>query len=311
MNDNKSKPPKPKLNQLEMLVAVVDAGGFGAAAAQLGCTQSRISHAIGELEAALSARLLKRSRSGCTATDAGLRVVATARHMLRLAEELQSDAAPPEELTGHIRIACFRSVATHLLPPALHTLAKKYPALRVDIDDAHEEREDVETAVREGHADIGIAQLTAGADLIAYDFAADDYVLVAPQAMRLTAPLTWEQLASVDYLQLNCSGALAVLDECRARGLPLQPARLLATDSSIVAMVRQGLGYSILPRLAIYPEPANVRVYPLPLAAARSFVAVALPAMARSEVGKRVIKALRDRTLLAGSEAVRAGLARL
>lgn len=302
---------QPKLNQLEMLVAVVDAGGFGAAAAQLGCTQSRISHAIGELESALSARLLNRSRSGCTATAAGLRVVATARHMLRLADGLARDAAGPEQIAGHIRIACFRSVATHLLPPALSALAHKYPALRIDLDDAYEEREEVAQAVREGRADIGIAQLPAAAGLVAYDFACDDYVLVAPEGMRLALPLTWEQLAASHYLQLNCSGALAVLDECRARGLPLQPARLLATDSSIVAMVRQGLGFSILPRLAIHPEPDGVCVHPLPLAAARSFAVVALPALARSEMGKRVIKELRERKLLAASEVVRAGLARL
>lgn len=290
---------KVKLNQLEMLVAVADAGSFGAAAAQLDCTQSRISHGIAELEAALAARLLVRSRTGCMPTEAGLRVIATARHMLRLADGLHRDAAAPGEIAGHIRIACFRSVATHLLPPALQALAQAYPALRIDIDDSHEEREAVASAVREGRADIGIAQLPVADDLLAYEYAADDYVLVAPLRARLAAPVTWDQLKDVDYLQLNCSGALAVLDECRKAGLALQPARTLATDSSIVALVRQGLGCTILPRLAIHPPPADVRIVALPFPAPRTFAVVALPSTARSEAGRLVIRKLRDRRLMA------------
>ena len=55
---------KIKLNQLEMLVAAVDTGSFSAAGTELGCTQSRISHGIAELERRVGAKLLVRSRSG-------------------------------------------------------------------------------------------------------------------------------------------------------------------------------------------------------------------------------------------------------
>ncbi|HEX7648607.1 MAG TPA: LysR family transcriptional regulator, partial [Noviherbaspirillum sp.] len=64
-----------KFNQLEILVAVVDAGSFSAAATELDCTQSRISHAIAELERGVGTRLLERSRAGCMPTEAGLRVL--------------------------------------------------------------------------------------------------------------------------------------------------------------------------------------------------------------------------------------------
>jgi DNA-binding transcriptional LysR family regulator len=64
-----------KLSQLHMLVAVADHGSFSAAAAELGCTQSRISHAIAALERELGTRLLARSRDGSLPTGAGLRVL--------------------------------------------------------------------------------------------------------------------------------------------------------------------------------------------------------------------------------------------
>lgn len=286
-------PNKPKLNQLEMLVAVADTGGFGAAAAQLDCTQSRISHAVSELEDILETRLLTRSRTGCAPTEAGLRVIASARHILRMADGLRQDAAPTGAIGGRIRIACFRSVATHLLPQSLSALARRFPALRIDIDDSHEEREAVARAVCEGRAEIGIAQLPVPDALVAYDFAADDYVLVAPAGIRLSTPLEWRELAGIDYLQLNCSGALAILDECRKAGFAAAPARLLSTDSSIMALVRQGLGFSILPQLAIEPLPPEVSTWPLPFPAPRRFAVVALPEVARTAAAKAVIGQMR------------------
>lgn len=297
----------PKLNQLEMLVAVADTGGFGAAAAQLGCTQSRISHAITELEAVLGARLLNRSRTGCTPTEAGFRVLAGARQILHLAAGLGAAASESDGLNGHIRLASYRSVATHLLPPMLEALALAYPGIRIDIDDSFEEREGVAQAVRDGLAEIGLAQLPVADDLAARPFAADSYVLVAPTAANLRAPVQWAQLARLPYIQLNCSGALAILEQCRAAGFQAVLSRTLATDTGIVALVRRGLGYSILPRLAVFPEPAGVKVLPLPVPAQRHFAVVSRLEASRDPLVQTVIRFLRDRQLIERSEAFRAG----
>jgi DNA-binding transcriptional LysR family regulator len=297
----------PKLNQLEMLVAVADTGAFGAAAAQMGCTQSRVSHAITELETILGARLLHRSRTGCTPTEAGFRVVAGARQILQMAAGLSAAAQEVDATAGHVRIASYRSVATHLLPPALEALAQAYPGIRIDIDDSFEEREAVAAAVREGAAQIGIAQLPVADDLASRPYVADAYVLVVPAAAALRVPVGWEQLERLPYIQLNCSGAFAILEQCRAAGFEAALSRTLATDTAIAAMVRRGLGYSILPRLAVFPEPAGVRVHPLPIAAERRFAVVARPETAREPVVQLVMRFLRERQLIERSEAFRAG----
>ena len=102
-----------KLNQLKMLVAVAEHGSFSAAAAELGCTQSRISHAIAELEAELGVSLLARGRAGSAPTGAGQRVLEKARQMLRLEDGLREAALAGGGLSGSVRIACFRSIGTH------------------------------------------------------------------------------------------------------------------------------------------------------------------------------------------------------
>ena len=297
----------PKMNQLAMLVAVADTGGFGAAAAQLGCTQSRVSHAITELEAMLGTRLVNRSRNGCTPTEAGFRVLAGARQILHLAAGLAAAAGEAEGLSGHVRIASYRSVATHLLPPALEALAQAYPGIRIDIDDSFEEREAVAQAVRDGAAEIGIAQLPVADDLASRPYAADSYVLVAPAAKVLRLPLSWDQLDGMPYIQLNCSGAFAILEQCRAAGFSAALSRTLATDTGIAALVKRGLGYSILPRLAVFPEPAGVKVVDLPVPAQRHFAIVATPALARTPLVKAVVRVLGERKWIERSEAFRAG----
>jgi DNA-binding transcriptional LysR family regulator len=297
-----------KLNQLEMLVAVADAGSFGAAAAELGCTQSRISHAIAELEEVLGTRLLARSRTGCVPTDAGHKVLADARQVLRLTAGMLAGAQHDAALSGRVRIACFRSVGTHLLPNALAALAGEYPGIRVDIDDACEERDDVTRAVLEGRADIGVAQLPVSDALVAHPYVSDSYVLVVPAALQLRLPVTWEQLDGLGYIQLDCTGALAILERCRAAGFTAKLSRTLAADTSIAAMVRHGVGYSILPRLAVFPAPEGVKVVDLPISARREFALVVLPDAGRGKVVQTVLRFIRNQRIVSQSDVFRAGL---
>lgn len=299
----------PKIHQLEMFVTVADTGGFGAAAAQLGTTQSGISYAVGELERQLGERLLLRSRTGCRPTAAGERVLPKARQLLQLAQGLAADArGEGQVLSGQVRIACFRSVAMHLLPPVLESLAMRHPGLRIDVDDGFEERAGVEAALREGRADLAVAQLPLGAGLVQRPFVSDRYVLVLPAGFRVAPGAGWTQFEALPYIQLECSGAMAVLERCRAAGFAARAARTLATDSGICALVGRGLGYSILPRLAVFPEPAGVQLVELPVAAQRAFVLAAMPAAARGRAVQVVMRELRNRSVLERSEAVRRAL---
>jgi DNA-binding transcriptional LysR family regulator len=299
---------KLKLNQLEMLVAVADTGSFGAAAAELECTQSRISHAIAELEAILGQRLLSRSRSGCVPTDAGYGVIDKARQILGLTSSIVDGAKVNTALAGRVRIACFRSVSSNLLPHALQALATDYPGIRVDIDDSCEERADVTRSVLDGRADIGIAHLPVGNEFAVTPFVSDSYVLVAPNSMQLTSPVSWEQLKDFPYIQLDCSGALAILEQCRAAGFSPEFSRTLVADTTITAMVRHGVGYSILPRLATFPEPEGVKIVELPLTAKRVFGLVVLPHAAQTKLIQTVSRYLRNKLIVVKSQAFRAGV---
>ncbi|MFB9994719.1 LysR family transcriptional regulator [Deinococcus oregonensis] len=281
---------QPSLAQLRALVAVTQAGSFSQAAATLGVTQSGLSHAVVSLEAGLGCSLLTRTRRGVTVTAAGERVVGRAREILALVETLPAEVATPGEVTGTVRLVCFRSVATHLLPIVLHHLSAEHPRVHVEVDDGCLEREEVERAVLSGKADLGIAQLPVHGHLQVWPLASDPYVLVVPQGMKAPTGPVWEALAELPYIELQCSGALSVVEACVHAGFHHRPAMRLREDSSILALVARGAGFSILPRLAVEPVPAGVAIWPLGLEQRRELGVVVLPGVGR----RPAVRALRQ-----------------
>jgi DNA-binding transcriptional LysR family regulator len=297
-----------KLSQLRMFAAVADHGSFSAAAAELACTQSRISHAIAGLEKELAVRLLDRSHGGSAPTEAGRRVLEKARAMLRLEQDLLAGADDARPLAGQVRIACFRSVGTHLLPYAAEALAAAHPGIVLEIDDGHLGRDALLDALRERRADIAVAQLPLARGLASLPWLHDDYVRVLPAGRPAPQPFSWEQLDGLPFIQLACPGADEVLERCRAAGLAVRARQRLANDTSIAAMVARGMGFSIMPRLAVFPEPEGVRTLALPIPARRSFaLAGDAAAMRRPEVAA-VLKILRSRKMVERTTAWQAGI---
>lgn len=301
-------PPRPSLAQLRALVAVAAEGSFSAAAARLGVTQSNVSHAVSALERGVGRPLVRRGRRGATLTDAGARVAARARQVLELVDDLPRAAEGEADVRGTVRVACFRSVATHVLPAALARLASLHPGLRLEVDDACRERDAVERAVRGGDAHVGLALLPVGADLIARPFGGDAFVLVLPRDRSLPPRPAWNDLADLPYLQPACEEARRAYRACVRDGLSARPALEVGEDSSILSLVAQGAGFSILPRLAAEPAPGGALLRPLPLPLRRTFGVVTRPAAANDPAVRAVVDAFADRGLLAGVGAVRAGL---
>ncbi|MCS5480859.1 LysR substrate-binding domain-containing protein [Corynebacterium sp. YIM 101645] len=120
------------LRQLGYFVAVAEHGTVTAAAAELYVSQSSISSAIGDLERALNVQLFVRHSRGLSLSGEGQALLPQARFLLRdMADFERSAAHLGDELTGSINIGCYSTIAPMLLPRAVATLAREYPALEV------------------------------------------------------------------------------------------------------------------------------------------------------------------------------------
>ena len=251
--------------QLLAVTAVADSGSFSAAAAQIGTSQSSVSQAVAQLERRLGAQLFRRGSRGAVLTEVGARVVIHARHVLMLLEQLGSEAADEAPVGGTVRIASFRSIATHILPSVFRTLRDRHPQLRIELDDGCLQRSDAEAAVLDGRAHLGLGTLPMSGHLVTFRFAEDEYMIVMPGTVRGVGREVWRQLAHHPLIQYGNEplGAetAAMLAAC---GLNVIPLLRMSEDSSILAAVARGVGFAVMPRLAVEPLTAGVALFPLP-----------------------------------------------
>lgn len=268
-----------KLSQLRALVAVSEQGNFSEAALELGISQSAVSHAIATLEAELGVSLLARGRHGAHLTPAGEGVITYAQQTLQLLERMVEEANCHKGLQGgRVRIAAFRSIATHWLPKIVAQFCSHFPLIKVSLTE-YSDYKDIEQALRDGRSDIGFMEIPPTDEFDTWEILRDEYVALLPPTAKLkNLQVSWQQLADypiiADIPGTGC--ALKVYNYLQKSDLPLKIAYEIKEDSTRVRMVAQGLGAAILPRLAAQPIPPEVKVCHLTIPLERVIEAVVL-----------------------------------
>ncbi len=123
-----------RLEDAEVFVAVVDAGGFTPAALALGVSQPAVSRRIAALEARLGVRLLTRSTRRLRPTDAGASFYEHARNALGILEAGECEAAAANaDLRGLLRVTAPPAFGRHVIVPAVAAFSATHPAITIDL----------------------------------------------------------------------------------------------------------------------------------------------------------------------------------
>lgn len=282
--------------ELRVLVAVAECGGFSSAAASLGLTQSAVSHSVRGSEAKLGAVLFERGRTGASPTPAGERAVGHARRILRLYEVMGSEArgagraTEPVALDGVLRIAAFRSAALHLLPPALERLTARHPGLRPEVRVVRELGAGAAGEVAAGRADLGIATLGVAQGLppglLSGVLVEEAYALVHPAGHpdpRALPLMDWDE---------NC-GSHTRTWWLAQDWIPRATVKA-EDDAMVLTMVGRGLGMAIMPELSLREATGAVEVTGLgPQGPVRRVGYVTTPESAATLAVRALIRELR------------------
>ena len=124
-----------QLEDMQVFVRVVDAGGIGRAATQLGMAKSAVSRRLSELESRLGLRLINRTTRTSSLTDAGRAYYERARQVLDDVAEMNAmtsneDASPQ----GTMHLAVPLSFGLSHLAPALDDFTQLHPKLVLNLD---------------------------------------------------------------------------------------------------------------------------------------------------------------------------------
>jgi DNA-binding transcriptional LysR family regulator len=283
------------ISQLAILVAIAESGSFSDAALKLEISQSAVSRAIAALESELGVPLLVRGRFGAKLTHIGEQILPHAHQMLELRECIDYEVNLAKGLyNSRLRIASFRSAATHLLPAKIAEFSRRFP--RVEVTLIELDPAGVEQALREGQCDLGLVPLPRSEEFVTWEIARDEYVVLLPAATApLPETLTWDMLANYAFILFNYAECTsAVRNHWAQWGQSLKVAYMVKEDSTIVSMVAQGLGAAILPRLAALPIPEGVQVRSLPIPLERVIGAAILTNTLPSPAVAMFVDALRE-----------------
>ncbi len=126
--------PRERFDDLVAFLAVARVGSFTRAAAQLGVSQSALSHTIRSLETRLGVRLLTRTTRSVSPTRAGEHLLQTVAPRI---EEIEAELAALSEYrdkpAGSIRINTAGHAADTILWPKLAPLVREYPDIKIEI----------------------------------------------------------------------------------------------------------------------------------------------------------------------------------
>ncbi|WP_405678397.1 LysR family transcriptional regulator [Streptomyces sp. NBC_00868] len=284
--------------ELRILVAVAESGGFSAAAAALGLTQSAVSHSVRGSEAKIGAILFERGRTGAAPTPAGERAVGHARRILRLYEVMGAEArgagrgAPHRDtVEGVLRIAAFRSAALHLLPPALDRLTARHPGIRPEVRVVREIGAGAAGEVAAGRADLGIATLGVAQGmppgLLSGVLVEEAYSLVHPAGHpdpKALPLMDWDE---------NC-GSYTRTWWLAQDWIPRATVKA-EDDAMVLTMVGRGLGMAIMPELSLREATEAVDITGLgPRGPVRRVGYVTTPESASSLAVRALIRELRS-----------------
>ena len=240
------------LRQLEYLLAVVDEGSFGRAAAQLYVSQPTLSQQVRALEQEIGGPLVERLPRGVRPTPAGEALLPAARAALAAAERARRSARMVLDLeAGELEVATVGTVALGLLPRVLRRWGARYPARRVRLHE-HRDAPLLAAAVAEGSADLGIGPRPADWAGPVESLGWEEFVVILPPGDPLRegdAPLRLSALADRDWVLFDREHALAELTDrlCAAEGFTPRAAVRTPQIAGVAALAAAGLGTALVP----------------------------------------------------------------
>lgn len=290
-----------KYRPLKAFLLAVDTGSFTHAADRLGVTQPSFTTLIRDLEEILGVRLFDRNTRSIALTTAGREFLARIeRPMADLEEAYRSILDLAAVRRGSVVMGALPSTSLTLIPPALRLLRTAHPTLRIRVVEAH--NDDLVAMVRTNQIEFALAaMLGPAADLAFQPLLEDAFAAVFPAGHELAdrPRLHWRDVVPHDLILLSRGSSVrelydeAVLDQPEATAAA---SRYDVTHmTTATGLVRQGLGITVLPSLAL-PELNLTGLVARPLA---------------DDSARRTIGVLhrRDRTLSAAAKAFVAQIA--
>ena len=248
------------LRDLKYVIAVADELHFGRAANKCHVSQPALSGQIGKLEGYLGVALFERTNRTVQVTPIGEQIVAQARRLITLSEEIVATAQSARDpLSGQFRLGMISTIGPYLSPLILSAIRRELPDLSLTLVEGL--TPDLEASLANGELD-GVILATVPVDLhleetVLYD---EPFWIALSNAHLLAGQRTIDigELAHEELLLLADGHCLRdqVLDVCHARTGTTNANTRETSLETLLALVAAGDGVTLVPALT---RPKNNR----------------------------------------------------
>ena len=252
--------------KISALLLAVEKGSLTSAAAELGYTQSGLTHMMNALEQELGMNLLVRSKNGVRLSPAGEALKPKMQALLASAQALEDEAAQLRQRNSStLRLGAYSSVASRWLPAILAFFRNADPNTDVTIDVGGVP--DIYEKLKSDQLDCAIVSYQESlCQGLNYTHLADDpLIAVVPENDEHGSVFPIADFGSQDFL-MPSDGFDMDITPLFSRYLGREQPRIRYTnlsDSAIASMVEHKLGVSLLSELIMQDIHASVRTLPL------------------------------------------------
>jgi len=255
------------LKQLRYLAALAEQRHFGRAAEACAVTQPALSMQIRDLEKDLGVDLVERRPGEVILTEVGGEVVRRAERVLAAARDLTEFARHSGRLlTGRMRLGVIPTLAPYVLPQILPAMQSRHPQARIELRET--QTRNLMDELERGALDVVLLALPVdAADIETQSLFGDPFLLAVPAADP-RSPRTRIDARDIDARRL------ILLEEghcLRDQALAFCGTRIDASSgnatglgatslSTVMQMVANGYGVTLLPRIALPVEARDERV---------------------------------------------------
>ena len=233
-------------------------------------SQPSLSRILGGLENELGVRLFVRSRRGVELTEAGTYFRARAAGIVTqvdgLVSELRLRARSPG---GRIAVGLPIVMTELITEPLAAWFVREFPRAQLSIQEGISDELEFETSLGRLDLAVLISADTRARNLETTPLASEQVYLHAAHGTNLSVdqPVTWQAVAGLPLILPRQSNFLRrkIEEASRRHRFPLNVVMEVNTPSSILSLVEQGAGYTVLPGSASYRQRDHGLVSAAPL----------------------------------------------
>ncbi|KZL89116.1 LysR family transcriptional regulator [Clostridium magnum] len=257
------------VKQLQTFIVLARLLNFRAAAEELNYSQSTVSDHIRNLEQELGVKLFERIGKKVFLNEEGNKLISPAQKMLQDAEEIHELFNKGEKVHGDLRIGAAETLCAFWLPPLLKEYTKIYPKVRIilkmaDCLEFHEllEKNIVDVA-------FSLHDESKRKDLFQIDIFDDSTVFVASPDHPFSTfkKIAMDELENQSFILVESESGYTMELKKLFKKLNVQVDAIMELGSieAIKQCVKEGLGISFLPRIAVDKEIKNGELVILPV----------------------------------------------